>query len=120
VRKKVRSMKGIEYLLIGAVVALVAVTLPVVSQTVYAADIGYIEKLVPAESVEVETGGGETAWVLMAPFERGNDTGYIEKLLPAESFVEAETGAGETVRVLMAPSERGHDTGRIELLVPAE
>jgi hypothetical protein len=113
-------MKGIELLLIGVMVALVAVTLPVVSQTVYAADIGYIEKLVPAESAEIVTGGGETAWVLMEPLERGHDTAYIEKLLPAESFVEAKIGAGETARVLLAPSERGHDTGRIELLLPAE
>ena len=113
-------MKVLEFLLIGAMVALVAVTLPVASQTV-AADVGSIEKLVPAESAEVETGGGETAWVLMEPVERGHDTFSIEKLVPAESaFVEAEIGAGETASVLLAPSERGHDTGRIELLLPAD
>jgi hypothetical protein len=111
-------MKGIEFLLIGAMVALVAVTVPFVSQTAYAADIGYIERLVPAESQEVETGGGETPWVSLEPFARGNDTSMIEQLLPAESG-ELETGGGEASPVLMTPFERGNDPAYIERLLPS-
>ncbi len=113
-------MKGIEVLLIGAVVALVVVMVPLVSQKAYAADtVLYIERLVPAESQEVETGGGEIPWVSLSPIVRGNDTGRIEQLLPADS-AEVEMGGGEIPRVLMTPFERGHDTGRIERLLPAE
>jgi len=112
-------MKGIEALLIAVIVALVAVTVPVRSQKAYADVNAYIERLVPADSQEVETGGGETPWVFMSPIERGNDTGRIEQLLPAESQ-EVETGGGETPSVLMSPFERGNDTGRIERLLPAE
>lgn len=113
-------MKGIKILLTGVMVALVAVMLPCALQPAYAAEYGYGVADVPAESAEIELGGGEAAWVLMEPVERGHDTAHIEKLLPAESFAEAEMGAGETIWVLLVPPERVHDTGRIEALLPAE
>ncbi len=114
-----KGIRGIELLLTGAVAALIAVMVPLVSQTAYAADVGYIERLVPAESQEVEVGGGETPWASIEPFVRGNDTGRIGQLLPAESQ-EVEVGGGETPPVSMEPFTRGHDTGKIELLLPAE
>ena len=110
-------MKGITVLFIGIVVALVAATVSFVPQKIYADDIGYIERLVPAESQPVETGGGETAGAMLVPFPRGNDR--IEELLPAESQ-ETETGGGEGAKMFVSPSEvRTHDTSRIHLLLPA-
>jgi hypothetical protein len=108
-------MKGIKLILTAAMVVFIAVMVPFVSQKVYAAD--HIAYLVPAESAVVETGGGETLWVLMPPTAFTNDAGYIERLLPAESAV-AETGGGEIPLVLMAPTQFGND--RIELLLPAK
>ena len=112
-------MKEIKILLVGVMAAFVAVAVQFVPQAGYAEDIGYIERLVPAESMEVETGGGETPFVEVEPFVRGNDPGYIERLLPAESL-EAETGGGETLYVEMEPFVRGNDPGYIERLLPAE
>jgi hypothetical protein len=113
-------MKAIEILLTGVMVALVAVLLPFASHPVYAADIGHIDALIPAESAELETGAGETFLVTFEPVARGDDTGRIEALLPAESYVAEEMGAGEGAWVLIKPLERGNDTGRIEALLPAE
>jgi len=107
-------MKGIKLILIAAMVALIAVTVPCISEKAYAVD--HIAYLVPAESAVVETGGGETLWVLTAPTAFTNDAGHIAYLLPAESAI-AETGGGEIPAVLMEPTKFGND--RIELLLPA-
>ncbi len=113
-------MKGIELLFIGMMVVLVAVAVPAVSQTAYAAE-GYvdIERLLPADSAEVETGAAEIPWMLMEPTEFSHDTGRIERLLPADS-PEVETGAGEAPWLLMEPVVFSHDTARIELLLPSD
>ena len=59
----------------------VAVALPVLSETAYAADVsGYIQRLVPSESMAVETGAGETPWVELRSTQLGRDTGHIENL----------------------------------------
>ena len=108
-------MKGMKF--IGAMVVLSLMIAPMMSQIAYAAEAGHIAYLLPAESVEVETGGGETIGVLMEPTAFTHDAGNIAYLLPAES-VEVETGAGEGARVLMAPTEFRYD--RIELLYPAK
>jgi len=119
--KKVSCMKGIEVLLIAVMVAFVVVAVPLVSQKAYAADIGRIELLVPAESAIVETGGGEIPWMPLEPFAFGNDTGRVERLLPAESqVVEVAVGGGETSFEFLAPLKMGHDAGYIERLLPAE
>lgn len=114
-------MKGTRVLFIGAIAALVLVmTVPWVSQETYAAEaVVHIERLRPAESQEVESGGGEIPSVLLSPIVRGNDTTRIEQLVPAET-AESEMGGGETPSALLPPFERGHDTGRIERLLPAE
>jgi hypothetical protein len=113
-------MKAIKIALAGATVVLVAVMLPLTPDPVYAADVGHIANLVPAESAELETGAGETFVGTFEPLVRSNDTERIEALLPAESYVEVGIGAGEGAWVLMEPLERGHDTGKIEALLPAE
>jgi hypothetical protein len=104
-------MKGIKIILIVAMVAL-AITMSLVTQKAYADHIAY---LVPAESVAVETGGGEYPAVLMAPTKFCDDR--IELLLPAGSGI-AETGGGEYPAVLMAPTKFADD--RIELLPAAK
>jgi hypothetical protein len=111
-------MKGIELLLIGVMVVLVAVAVPGVTQTAH----GYvdIERLVPAETQEVEAGAGEAFIGLMAPTAFSHDTARIELLLPAESGEVVESGAGETLWVPMKPVAFGHDAARIELLLPAD
>ena len=119
-REEVKLMKGL--ILIGAMIALFVVAVPLVSQKAYAADTGYIELLVPAESQELEMGGGETPFVPMEPVVLGNDSGFIERLLPAESE-ELETGGGETAPmdwVPIAPVELGHDASYIERLLPSD
>jgi hypothetical protein len=119
-REEVKLMKGL--ILIGAMIALFVAVPPLVPQKAYAADTGYIELLVPAESQEAELGGGETPFVPMEPVVLGNDTGFIERLLPAESQ-EVETGGGETSPmgwVPIAPVEFGHDAGYIERLLPSD
>jgi len=118
-----KGTKAIEILLTGVMAVLVAVALPVLSRTVYAADVSNnIERLVPAESMEVELGGGEApAWVESQPFILGTDAGYIERLLPAESQIsEPAMGGGETTWMEYKPFKFGHDAGHIERLLPAE
>ncbi len=112
-------MKGREILLIAVMTTLVVIVVPLVSQKAYAADTGYIELLIPAESREVETGGGETPFVPMEPAVLGNHTGHIERLVPAETQ-ETETGGGEIPFVPMEPVVLGNDAGFIERLLPAE
>jgi len=90
-------------------------------QPLYAAVIGHIERLISAESMPVETGGGEMLWSQLAPFEFTNDVGYIERLLPAETMTtEAYVGGGETFQMLSAPFNFTNNTGCIERLRPAE
>ncbi|HAM51913.1 MAG TPA: hypothetical protein DCP92_14960 [Nitrospiraceae bacterium] len=117
----------------------VAVALPVLSQTVYAADAdSHIERLGPAAydlssgnpsfiSEEV-MGGGETPWVALRPTELGSDAGYIERLGPAAydlssanpSFVSEEgMGGGETPWVALKPTKLGRNAGNIERLEPS-
>ena len=113
----------IEVLLTGLMAALLAVTLPVSTRTAYAFDTGHIERLIPAESMEVETGGGEAPWVEYQPsFVLSNDAGYIERLLPAEPQVSEEAmGGGESRRIEYAePLKFSHDAGHIERLLPAD
>jgi hypothetical protein len=111
-------MKGIELLLIGVMVVLVAVAVPGVTYTAY----GYvdIERLVPSDTQEVEAGAGEAFIGVMAPIAFCNDTAKIELLLPSGSAEIVETGAGETRWVPMKPAEFSHDTSRIDRLLPAE
>ncbi|HAM50621.1 MAG TPA: hypothetical protein DCP92_07985 [Nitrospiraceae bacterium] len=117
----------------------VAVALPVLSQTAYAADAdSHIEKLGPAAYdlsngnpafiSEEAMGGGETPWVALRPTVLGSDAGYIERLAPAAydlssanpSFVSEEAmGGGETPRMALRPTKLGHDAGYIERLAPA-
>ena len=110
-RKKVRSMKGIKVLLLCAIVALVAVTVPFASQKAYAADYGNIERLVPAESPGVETGGGEIFATAVG----------FEKLTGVAGICPAETAAVETGGTLwparLAPMDAA---GRIELCPAAK
>lgn len=112
-------MKGKGTLIGGVVAVLAALLLPFTLQAAYADEVIHIERLLPAESAEVETGGGEAVWMVLSPYEKADDTFRIERLLPAESG-EVEVGAGETPGVLLAPTEMGYDTGRIELLLPAK
>jgi hypothetical protein len=112
-------MTATKILLMGMMVALVAVAVQFVPRTANADDVGYIERLIPAESMEVETGGGEVYYTEMEPFVRGNDPGFIERLLPAESM-EVETGGGDTPVVWSEEPLRGNDPGYIERLLPAE
>ena len=114
-------MKGTELLVIGVILVLVAVLVPGVSQTVYAAD-NYldIERLVPADTQEVEAGAGEAFIGPMAPTAFSDDTAKIELLLPAGSAEIVETGAGETLWVPIKPEAFSHDTSRIDRLLPAD
>jgi hypothetical protein len=100
----------------------VAVALPVLSETVYAADVsGYIQRLVPSESMAVETGAGDTPYVELKSSVFGNDTNRIESLLPSESIVPEEAmGGGETPRMYLRPTELVHDNGHDERLLPSE
>jgi hypothetical protein len=113
-------MNGIKILLTGIMVAVVAVLLPFAAHPAYGDFNGHIQALVPSESGNVETGGGESPAWLTQPFEGTYDTGHLEQLLPSESFVGAETGAGESGRILLAPAKLEHDTGKIELLLPSD
>jgi hypothetical protein len=99
----------------------VAVALPVLSEPVYAADFnGYIQRLIPSESMAVETGGGETPWVEMKSSAFGNDAGYVERLLPSESMIPQEAvGGGATTRMELRATKLGRDTGNIERLQPS-
>jgi len=117
------STRAIQVLLTGIIAALVAVTLPVLTRTAYAVDTGHIERVIPAESMEVETGGGETPFVENGPsFELSNNTVYIERLLPAESQGSEEAmGGGESNWMdYSKPLEFSHDASRIERLLPAD
>ena len=77
----------------------VAVALPVLSETAYAADVnGDIQRLIPSESMAVETGGGETPSVELKSTAFANDAGHIESLLPSESIVSEEAMGGGTPR----------------------
>ena len=119
-------MKGtgpttIEALLIGVAVVLAAAALPGLSEAAYAANVGHIELVSPAESIEAEAGGSNSLWVAFEPVVLGTDAGHIERLLAAESAVSEEImGGGETTRMELKPSVFGHDAGYIERLLPAE
>jgi hypothetical protein len=102
-------MKGL--ILIGAMIALFVAVLPLVSQKAYAADTGYIELLVPAESQEVKMGGGEIPFATLV-FEKS--TG-VAGLCPAETQ-EVEMGGIPWPAKL----EKEDAAGRIERLCPAE
>lgn len=107
-------MKGTVCTLIALLLMLVAI---MAHETVYAAD--RIEMLRVADSAEVETGAGETPWVLIETFEKPYETGRIELLRPADSAeVDVSMGAGEAAEMKLLPVEI-YETGRIELLRPA-
>jgi hypothetical protein len=100
----------------------VAVALPVLSKTAYADDFNaVITRLSPSESMEVETGGGETPWVALKSTPLGYDTGHIENLIPSESIIPEEAvGGGETSRMELKPTKFGNNAGNIERLLPSE
>jgi len=113
--------KGIQFLLVGATAMAVVLVISFASQPVYAATVGPIERLMPAESMPVESGGGGMLWAPSEPFNFDNDTGYVERLLPAESITpETYMGGGETSRMLSATFKFTNDAGHIERLRPAE
>ena len=110
-------MKGIELLLFGLMVVIAAVAVT----GVYAAgNYVEIERLVPAETQEIEAGAGTAVVGLMAPTAFSHDTAKIELLLPHGAAEIVETGAGEALWVPMKPTAFSHDTARIELLLPAD
>ena len=109
-------MKGNLLLLFGVMVLIAAVAVP----GVYAAgNYVEIERLVPAETQEIEAGAVEAVG-LMAPTAFSHDTAKIELLLPHGAAEIVETGAGEALWVPMKPTAFSHDTARIELLLPAD
>jgi hypothetical protein len=108
-----------EALTVGVAALFVTVALPVPSETVFAAGVnGYVERVSPSESTEVEKGGGNTLLVAMKWPAFGNDAGHVERLLASESSEEA-TGGGETTLTELKPTRFGHDAGYSERLLPS-
>jgi hypothetical protein len=118
-RKEMSRMKAIEMMLLALAAAFVVVTVPAVSYAVYGSGVTHIEQVIPAESQELEPGGGEMPHMMFEPSVFTNNAGQIEQLLPAESL-ELEPGGGETPIMVIDPSKFTHDAGRIEQLLPAE
>lgn len=93
-RKMIRGALAVSVTAFFAAVALL-----VLSQGVYAADFNSdIQRLIPSESMAVETGGGETPSVELKSTAFANDAGHIESLLPSESIVSEEAMGGGTPR----------------------
>ena len=103
----------------GVAALFVTVALPVLSETVYAAGVnGYVERVSPSESTEVEKGGGNTLLVAMKWPAFGNDAGHVERLLASESSEEA-IGGGETILTELKPTWFERDAGHVERLLPS-
>ncbi|MGD0885642.1 MAG: hypothetical protein ABSA46_12375 [Thermodesulfovibrionales bacterium] len=115
-RKMIRGALAVSVTAFFAAVALL-----VLSQGVYAADFNSdIQRLIPSESMAIETGGGESPWMALKSTAFSNDAGRIESLLPSESIVPEEVvGGGETARVELRAIKLGRDTGNIERLAPS-
>ncbi len=103
-------MKGRIVLFIAAMAALV-VAVSFVPVKAYAADVGYIERLVPAETQEAETGGGEMPFTPVM-FEKA--TG-LPGLSPGETQEVDLGGIPWPERF-----EKEDAAGRIERLSPSE
>ena len=112
-------MKAVEMMFLALAAAVVLVTIPAVSYAASGIGVTNIERVIPAETEEFETGGGEMPHMMFEPSVFANDAGHIEQLLPAET-PEFETGGGETPLMLLSPSVFTNDAGYIERLLPAE
>ncbi len=109
----------------GSFAVLLMLLVPSLSRAYYDADTGHIEMLAPSESQPVQTGGGETPYVLTAPSQFSNDaaaSGRVEILAPSET-PEMLIGGGETINAGTVPSRFSNDaaaSGRLEMLAPSE
>ncbi len=109
----------------GSVAGLLMLLVPSLSLAYYDADTGHIEMLAPSETQPVQTGGGETPYVLTAPSQFSNDSaasGRVEMLAPSETS-EILTGGGESINAGTVPSRFSNDaaaSGRLEMLAPSE
>ncbi len=119
-------MKAIKFLLMGLLAGLLMLLVPSLSQAgFYDSDTGHIEMLTPSETQQVQSGGGETPYVRMAPSQFSNDVaalGRIQLLAPSETQ-PIQTGGGETPFARTAPSPFSNDaaaSGHLEMLAPSE